>query len=224
MAVSLLALCLTASLAIPASAATPLDYTFSGTGDPEYGKPTSIEVVYTADGGAMKNEDVSKNAALVPPGFGSRSADTLNTGDYLTPDLAPGGMPVAGSVINGTSSAVITPGSPLTVPAPAVSGASSGSSTMAGGASISTGTSAGTVTDAPADASAVESSGFTEVIPNLVYSAGHLGTLSIPAIGLSVKVYEGTDNTTLAKGVGHFEDTLIWSGNIGIAGVRPDRA
>ncbi len=49
MAASLLALCLTASLAIPASAATPLDYTFSGTGDPEYGKPTSIEVVYTAD-------------------------------------------------------------------------------------------------------------------------------------------------------------------------------
>ncbi len=217
MAASLLALCLTASLAIPASAATPLDYTFSGTGDPEYGKPTSIEVVYTADGGAMKNEDVSKNAALVPPGFGSRSADTLNTGDYLTPDLAPGGMPVAGSVINGTSSAVIAPGSPLTVPAPAVSGASSGS-TMAGGTSISTGTSAGTVTGAPADASAAESSGFTEVIPDLVYSAGHLGTLSIPAIGLSVKVYEGTDNATLAKGVGHFEDTSIWSGNIGIAG------
>ena len=67
----LLALCMTVSLAVPASAAGPMEYTFDGTGDPEYGKPTSIEVIYTADSGAMKNEDVSKNAALAPPTFGS---------------------------------------------------------------------------------------------------------------------------------------------------------
>ena len=53
-----------------------------------------MEVVHTADGGAMKNEDVSKNAALIPPGFGTPSADTLGTGTYLTPNLAPGGMAV----------------------------------------------------------------------------------------------------------------------------------
>ena len=61
------ALCLTAALIVPASAAEPMTYNFSGTGDPEYGKPTSFEPVYTTDGGAMKNEDVSKNAALAPP-------------------------------------------------------------------------------------------------------------------------------------------------------------
>ena len=35
---------------------------------------------------------------------------------------------------------------------------------------------------------------------DLYYAAGHLGTLKIPAIGLTVKVYEGTDSKTLARG------------------------
>lgn len=51
----------------------------------------------------MKNEDISKNAALIPPSFGSPSADALGTGTYLTPNLAPGGMAV------GTISAAICP-------------------------------------------------------------------------------------------------------------------
>jgi len=186
----LMALCLTASLAIPASAAEPLNYTFQGTGDPEYGKPTSIEVVYTADGGARKNEDVSKNAALAPPAFGSASADTLNTGKPLTPNLAPGYQPTAGAAIDGTSAAVTVPGSPLESSAP------------------DAGTSAPDPSPTP---------GFTEVTDDLYYKSGHLGTLEIPAIGLSVRIYEGTGSSALAKGAGHFEDTSIWNGNVGLA-------
>lgn len=49
-----LTLCLSAALALPASA---LDYSIDAPGNPDYGDPTSIEVVHTADGGAMKNED-----------------------------------------------------------------------------------------------------------------------------------------------------------------------
>ena len=59
---------------------------------------------------------------------------------------------------------------------------------------------------------------FTTVTSDLYYSGGHLGTLKIPAISLSVKVYQGTDNKTLAKGAGHFEDTSLWDGNCAIAG------
>ena len=81
-----LTLCLSAALALPASA---LDYSIDAPGNPDYGDPTSIEVVHTADGGAMKNEDISKNAALIPPSFGSPSADALGTGTYLTPQLGP---------------------------------------------------------------------------------------------------------------------------------------
>ena len=62
------------------------------------------------------------------------------------------------------------------------------------------------------------STGWTDVTSDLYYSGGHLGTLKIPAIGLSVKVYEGTSSSVLAKGAGHFPDTSIWDGNVSIAG------
>ena len=41
--------------------------------------------------------------------------------------------------------------------------------------------------------------GYTPVTSDLYYSGGYLGTLRIPAIGLSVRVYEGTDSSTLMK-------------------------
>lgn len=60
--------------------------------------------------------------------------------------------------------------------------------------------------------------GFTEVTSALYYSDGSLGTLKIPSIGLTVKVFEGTGAAPLLKGAGHFEDTSIWNGNIAVAG------
>ena len=177
---SLVSLCLAACLAFPAGA---LDYTIAAPGDPEYGDPTSIEPVIMADGGAAKNEDRSKNAARITPAFGSPSAYALNTGTYLTPNLAPGGQAVTGAVINGGSAAVVTPGT---------SASSSGSTVSS-------------------------STGFTEVTSDLYYSGGYLATLKIPAVDLNVKVYQGTGSKTLARGVGHFEETSIWNGNIALA-------
>ena len=58
---------------------------------------------------------------------------------------------------------------------------------------------------------------YTDVTADLYDSDGRLGTLEIPAIGLTVNVYEGTDNATLAKGAGHFADTSIWNGNAAFA-------
>ena len=60
--------------------------------------------------------------------------------------------------------------------------------------------------------------GFTPVTGDLYYSDGSLGTLKIPSIGLTVKVYEGTGSAPLLKGAGHFEGTSIWLGNVCIAG------
>ena len=51
------------------------------------------------------------------------------------------------------------------------------------------------------------STAYTPVSSDLYYSNGSLGTLKIPAIGLTVKVYEGTDS-----------DSSIWNGNVCIAG------
>ena len=182
-------LCLTLALTVPASA---LDYNIDGPGDPEYGKSTSIEPVVTADRGEMPNVDVSKNAALIPPTFGSASAYTLNTGNPLTPNLAPGYMLGEGAVINGSAGITVAP--------PDFGGIPSG------------GTSSGnTPTPTP-------STGYTEVTSDLYYSGGYLATLKIPSLNVNVKVYEGTGSSVLAKGAGHFEDTSIWDGNCCIAG------
>ena len=152
-----LAACLAAALATPASA---LDYTIDAPDGPDYGKPTSVEVVHTADGGALKNEDISKNAALIPPGFGSASADTLNTGTWLTPNLAPEGMAVG--TISGSGMPIVFPPSvDSSTPLPAEPDQETQSSTL----------------------------GFTPVTSDLYYAGGYLGTLKIPAIGLSVRVY-----------------------------------
>ena len=173
-----LSLCMTAALAAPAYA---LEYSIDAPDDYDFGRDTSIEVIHTADGGAMRNEDVSKNAALIPPAFGSESMNALNTGEYLTPNLAPGGIPASGSVIGGGASGVVTPGS-------TVSGGNYQPSVL-----------------------------FTDVTSNLYYKNGSLGRLEIPALGLSVRIYQGTDSKTLAKGVGHFEDASMWEGNVCLA-------
>ena len=65
---------MTAALAAPAYA---LEYSIDAPDDYDFGRSTSIEVIHTADGGAMRNEDVSKNAALIPPAFGSESMNCL---------------------------------------------------------------------------------------------------------------------------------------------------
>lgn len=51
---------------------------------------------------------------------------------------------------------------------------------------------------------------------SLLYADGTLGILKIPKLGLNVKVYEGENN--LEKGVGHFADTAVFTGNVAIAG------
>lgn len=189
-------LCLTAALAVPASA---LEYDIDAPGNPDYGKATSIEVIHTADGGAMKNEDVSKNAALIPPAFGSSSAYTLNTGTPLTPNLAPGYMLGAGAAISGSSTIVTPPDlGNITV------GGTSGGTATAPGTSIPN--------------TSILSTGYTEVTSDLYYSGGYLATLKIPSIDVNVKIYEGTGSSILAKGAGHFEDASIWDGNVAVAG------
>ena len=193
---TMLCLCTMCALALPAHA---LSYDISAPGDPEYGKPTSFEPVVTADGGAMKNEDLSKNAALIPPGFGTPTSYMLNTGEYLTPNLGPSQMAGAGAV-NGN----------VAVIAPPSSGSVSGSTTGSTGGYPAADTSLST--------SPSTTAGYTEVTSALYYSDGSLGTLKIPSIGLTVKIFQGTDSAALAKGAGHFTDTSIWAGNVALAG------
>ena len=199
---TILAVCMLLALAVPAFA---LEYTFDEDEQSGYGKPTSVDPVVTADGGAQKNEDISKNAALIPPGFGTPTSNTLNTGEYLTPNLVPSAMPATGATVNGDFVVVFPPDmsslSAESVPADL----SAGSTMVPGSADVTV-----TVPEST-------SSGYTEVTDDLYYKDGSLGTLEIPAIGLTVDIFEGTDAATLKRGAGHFEDTSIWDGNVGFA-------
>lgn len=154
------ALCCLLNAMLPSAAA--LEYTIDGPKQSLFGQPTSDDTIYvTTDEPA--NTDKSKNAALIPPTFGSPTAYTLNSGEPLTPNL------IAGN----TMSAQIRTNSDISL-----SGVS-----------------------------------------DLSATAGNLlGTLEIPAISLSVPVYQGTDDSALAQGVGHFETTSLWNGNVAMAG------
>lgn len=180
----LLTLCL--MLTIPASA---LEYSIESPEGASLGPPTSVDPVTVADTQERMNVDRSKNAALVPPAFGSRSAETLNMGEPLTPNLIAANPQVVGVVGNPT----------VYAPDP-VNGAS-------------------VTSELEVEYSGVHSTvQFTAVTDNLYYSGGYLGTLKIPAIDLNVKIYEGTGSSPLSKGAGHFTDTSIWDGNVALAG------
>ena len=172
----LAACCMLAAFSVPASA---MEYSFDGPDAGLFGRPTSDDTIYVTTAEPV-NTNRSKDAAYIPPAFGSPTSYTLNTGERLTPNLV-GGSAAAGTV-SGTGGVTMLP--------PTISG-NTGSYT---------------------------SVKYTPVTEELYYSGGYLGTLGISTLGLSVRVYQGTDSEALRNGVGHFADTSIWEGNVAIAG------
>ena len=79
------------------------------------------------------------------------------------------------------------------------------------------GTAINAITNATSDIPQIITSSINAIEPgSLLYADGTLGTLKISKLGLNVKVYEGENN--LEKGVGHFTDTAVFTGNVAIAG------
>ncbi|MEA4994749.1 MAG: class D sortase [Oscillibacter sp.] len=171
-------LTLLAAMILAATPASALEYTESDAAAGSFGKPTSVEPVTVIGGSNTYETDVSKNAAYIPPAFGSPMSDLPGSGELLTPNLT------------GSTTGTVTGGGTVTIIPPSASGTT--------GSTVST--------------------GYTAVTSDLYYSGGYLGTLSAPAIGLSVKVYQGTDSAALKNGAGHFESTSIWDGNVAFAG------
>ncbi len=50
----------------------------------------------------------------------------------------------------------------------------------------------------------------------MAYKDGSIGTLSIPSLGLNVKVWEGETSASMAKGMAHYSSTSAWAGNVGM--------
>ena len=170
--------CLMAAFSMSASA---LEYHIDAPDAGLFGTPTSDDTIYVTTDEPF-NTDRSKNAAYIPPAFGSATSYTLYRGERLTPNLIGQGMVSTGSV-----------GGNVTIVPPSISGDNSdyiGSNAFAS---------------------------YTAVTTDLYYSGGHIGTLRIPDIDLTVKVYQGTDAATLKKGAGHFESTSFFTGNTVLA-------
>ncbi len=53
---------------------------------------------------------------------------------------------------------------------------------------------------------------------DLVRKDGSIGTLNIPALNISMKVWEGETDKSMDKGLGHYSTTSAWDGNIGLCG------
>ena len=134
------------------------------------------------------NSDHSKNVALIPPGFGTPTSYLPGSGEYLTPNLVPGAL--SGGLVPSLGA----------VNYPAVDAGAAYTPSM------------------EVSYQSYTQTAYTAVTSDLYYSGGYLATLKIPTLGVNVKVYEGTDSATLAKGAGHFTDTSIWNGNVCVAG------
>ncbi len=185
----LLACMLCALCAVQASA---LEYSYDGADDFLFAKPTNEGIIYEEEN---PNIDRSKNVALAAPGFGSPTSYLPDSGEYLTPNLVPGAL--SGGLVNqlnGNSNISMSISS-----VPPVTDSNSVKFSY---------------TTQPIETVSV---GFTSVTADSYYSNGSLGTLKIPAIGLNVKIVQGTDSAALKKGAGHFEEASIWNGNIGLA-------
>lgn len=70
--------------------ASALEYTVDAPDDYLFGRPTSMDVIYTEK--ESPNIDRSKNVALIPPGFGTPTSYLPGSGEYLTPNLVPGAL------------------------------------------------------------------------------------------------------------------------------------
>ena len=95
--------CALAAFSMPVSA---LEYSFDGADAGEFGKPTSVETIYVSR--EPTNIDRSKNAAYIPPVFGSPTSYTLNAGELLTPNLV-GDAVSDGNISSGGGATVMPP-------------------------------------------------------------------------------------------------------------------
>ncbi len=178
-----------------------------------FGTPTSLTTTVIGNNVNPAEIDKSKNSALIPPAFGSHTSNLRNTGEPLTPNLAsPYRDSASGTVIVGNVTANSTQ--------PSVTVSSNINQTGNVQNSIITSQNSGIYIPGYVDNHNTyyeEEPAFTKVTSSMYYSGGYLGTLKIPELDLSVKIYEGTTNSVLAKGVGHFKDSSIWNGNVCLA-------
>lgn len=192
---TLLALSILMSMSIFVSA-----YNYSFESGVDYaetlGKSTSTDNIVSPDPSA-ENVRRNKDAAYSPPSYGIFSGDIPTDPSSLYHDNS---KPNSGTSGNTSNSAYGT-------------GTAGDTNTADGSVSPDTGSDYGGMLPS----TSLYSADITNTLP-LYYDDGSIGTLSIPKFNISVKVYEGETLDNMRIGVGHFEFTSVWDGNVAIAG------
>lgn len=171
------------------------DYTVNSPPQFVLGEPTSVAETVDSNAPNAALIDRSKNNALIPPAFGSKTSFLRGSGEPLTPNLASAGYSGEIESVKMTVGTLsdMQPDNVFITDTYILPVSENHSGYYYGGET------------------------FTEVDDGMYYSSGYLGVLEIPAIDVKVKIYEGTSNSSLAKGAGHFESTSIWNGNVCLA-------
>jgi sortase A len=164
--------------------------TVKGADPGSFGAPTSVERVDTVGGGVTESDNINrgKDSSLIPPPFGSEDSNIPGSGESLTPGLSDMLPVYGGNVISGDTTYVDSDSG--SIPLPDVQ---------------------------ETDDSYYNYSNLFTLPDGLYYSDGSIGKLSIPTLGVSVKVYEEESLDNLRKGAGHFKSTSCWDGNVGFA-------
>ena len=181
------------TMTVPAFAS---DYSFTTTAPQDYYGSTSYEDVY----GSQYN-------------YGGK-----NVVDYQVPELEYG---IQSTTMTGVMERTILPGLQqvvATVDGSGVYGVSGGSSGPITELVESTGSGTGTTVIPNTPQITVPSTPAYTSVQGMAYQDGSIGTLSIPKLGINVKVWEGETTTSMAKGVAHYSSTSGWAGNVGLCG------
>ena len=167
------------------------DYSFTTDGTPEYYDATSYEEVY----GSRYN-------------YGGP-----NLVDYQIPELEYGSF---STTQTGVMEKALLPGLQQSV----YTSTGGGSYGITG--SVSTGNIAEVlpgVSNVGSDTLLPGVTRFTDLDEISLLSNGAIGKISIPAIGVkNYYVWEDTTSSSMSKGLGHFTNTSVWDGNVGVAG------
>lgn len=198
---TILAVIMMMAMSVPAFA---FNYSFSSGADSSeaFGKSTSTDALVQTESlteNARRNKDAADNPP--PYGVGSGNIPTDSSSLYHNNSALSSGT-------TGTSSVGVTYSSNTDT-------ATGGSvSPMTGGTTAGT---SGSDYGGMLPPTSMNSSDITQTLP-LYYDDGSIGTLTIPKLNITVKVYEGETLDNMKSGVGHFEFTSAWDGNVCVAG------
>jgi sortase A len=197
---AVIALTMLAGLSVPAYANSNFTYNYNFSSGSDYGetlgKSTSTDALVQNDP-MSENIRRNKDAAYNPPPYGVFSGNIPTDPSSIYHDNS---APYSG--YSGNSSAGVT----YSDNAPSNTG---------GSVSPNTGSDYGGML--PPTSVAAYSSDISHTSP-MYYEDGSIGTIQIPKLNLTVKVYEGETIENMKVGVGHFEFTSAWDGNVAIAG------